>query len=126
MGIELVENKDPRGVGVEVDGFIDVSDEAIFCPRWADGRCDRLAGHHIKVRDQASRAVTFVLELATLYKPRTCRQCRVKALDSLNAGLLVRVDHMAALLMDRVRLGVGFANPPNIGIVLLGIFQFVL
>ena len=69
VGVELVEDEDPHGIGVRVDGAPDVRGEVLFRSSRPDGRQNRLSCRYFEVGDEAKRTVTAVLELDTLGLP---------------------------------------------------------
>jgi hypothetical protein len=69
VGVELVEDEDPTGVGIGVDGASDVRGEVLFRSSRPYGRKNRLAGRDLEVGDEAERTVTAILELDALGLP---------------------------------------------------------
>lgn len=126
VGVELVCDEDPCRIGIEIHRLRDVCDKVLFCSRRTDRWRDGLASHHIEVRDEAERAVPLVLELDALGETRSRRQRRMEPLERLDACLLISADDVASLLVNRLRVGIGLADLANVGVVQLGIFEFIL
>jgi len=63
VGVGLVRHEDPPRRGVGVHDALDVRDEVLLGPRWANAWFDHLPGCDDEVGNQAERAMALVLEL---------------------------------------------------------------
>ena len=127
MGVELVEDEDPTGVGIGVDGAADVRGEVLFGSSRPDGRQNRLACGDLEVGDEAERAVTAILELDALGSAGAWRQGGMEPFTGLDAGLLVGANDVGTLLfVEPQGICVGRADVANVGLVLLGVLELVL
>lgn len=100
MRIELVRDQHPFAFRVLGQQLFHMPDKIIFRSCIAHGRCDQLAGGHLKVRDQALRPVTHILELSALHQSQFHRQGRMKTFQRLNARHFVDAYDMNADLMQ--------------------------
>lgn len=127
VGIELVEDEDPTGVGISVDGATDVRSEVLFRSRRPDGWQNRLACGDLEVGDEAQGAMTTKLELDALGSAGAWRQGGMEPFTGLDAGLLVGANDVGTLLfVEPQGICVGRADVANVGLVLLGVLELVL
>jgi len=123
--IELIEHDDPARVGVRVDGMPDVFGKVRLSPSRADGRGDGLAGRHKEARDQAQRAVAYILEFTAFDQPRPGRFRRMEPFARLDPGLLVHTHDVCTGFVQGRGVRVRLANRPDVVLELLRILELV-
>ena len=82
MGIQLVDDQDPLGVGVSVDGRRDMLCKVRLGSRLADAGRDDSARGDLEVCDEALGSVPYVLELDTLDEARRHGLGRIPTLEA--------------------------------------------
>jgi hypothetical protein len=114
MGVEVVDDEDPRRLRVESEGPLDMGGEILVVPRDRDGRGKDLTGCDLEVGGQAANAVSDVFDLAAFHKARLHGQRRPLALQGLHTGLFVGANDANALLGEGRGLEVEVADRLNL------------
>ncbi len=96
MSVELISDKDPRGLRVGLDGLGDVGGEVGFGARRSKAGRDDLSGRYIQISDQRLGAMALVLEFLACDMTGLHRQRGMETLQSLDAGHLICTGHMRA------------------------------
>ncbi len=126
MSIQLVDDENPRGIGVGIDRGIDVLDEVDLSARRSDRRTDNLARDHIKVRHQRQRSMSDILELDSFNETRSHRFRFIFSLQSLHSSLFIGADHVCAFGREFRCIQVGVAELFHVRLILLGVLSLVL
>jgi len=66
MGVELISDKDPGGLGIGLDGLGDVSGKVRFGARGSNAGCDDLSAGHIQIGDQTQSAMAAICKFLSL------------------------------------------------------------
>ena len=111
VGVELVEDEDPSGLGIGVDGRCDVGGEVGFGSSDADGRKNRLAGGDLEVGDEAQGAVTTILELDALGPAGARRQAGMEPMFRTSASYCAGFSSLS-LEVSQYLLLCGRKSPP--------------
>ena len=98
MGVELIDDKEPRGLRIGGDGVGTRPRKVFFSSAWPNGGRYNFPSHHVAVRDQALRPVAQVFLLRALDQTGFPWQGRCGTLERLYPGLLVRTDDMTPVL----------------------------
>lgn len=83
----------PGGFGIRSDRARYMGDKVLFGPCRSERWGHDLALGHIEIRDERQRAMANVLDLTSFHAPRSHRDGRMFAFQSLDPGHLVRGDH---------------------------------
>ncbi len=94
MGVELISDKDPGGLGIGVDGLSAVSGKVRFSARGSNAGCDDLSAGHVQIGDQTQSAMAAICKFLSLDVTRLYGQRGVKPLKCLDAGHLIGTCHM--------------------------------
>lgn len=124
--VQLVQNKDPTGLRIVVDGPRDVRDEVLLGPSRADGRQDGLPGRDHEVRYEAQGAMADVFELNSLSQIGPGGLRRMESFTCLDPRLLVDADHVRPRLEQGRRIRVSFRDLLYVGVELFRRFKLVL
>ena len=98
MRVELIDDKEPRGLGIGGDGVGDMRRKVFFRSAWPDGGCHDFPSRHVEVRDQALRPVAQVFILGALDQAWFHRQGGGGTLQRLSPRLLIRTADMTPIL----------------------------
>ncbi len=101
--VELIGDKDPGGLGIGLDGLLDVSGKVCFGACRSDTRRHDLPGGHRQVGNQTLRAMPFVFEFLTLDMTGLHRQAGVQTFQRLDARHFIGTHHMRARRSKRRR-----------------------
>lgn len=126
MSIELIRDKDPGSLWVDVDRLRDVVDEVSFRSPLRHRRGHDLARDDVEIRHQTEGAMPQVLELDSFDEARPRWLRRAKSFQSLHAALFVCRDDVRAFSGEIPCVQVDVTNPLNSGIVRLWILALVL
>ena len=66
MNVELINDKEPRGLRIGGDGVGHMRRKVFFCSAWSDGRRHDFSGRHVEVGDQALRPMAEIGILGAL------------------------------------------------------------
>lgn len=124
--VELIDHECPGGVGIGVDGLLNVGGEVLLCSSRSDARTDDFTRDHVEVREQAQGAVTLVFKLDTLGHAGPCRLRWVDAFERLDACLLVGADDVTPLLGQLRRICICLAHLTDVCLVQLRVLQLIL
>ena len=101
MSIELIGDKEPRGLWVGLDGLGDMGDEVGFGARGSNTGSHDLAGSYLQVGDEALRTMSLLFEFLAFDVTRQEVQRWVESLEGLDASHFIRAHHMRALSCKR-------------------------
>ena len=101
MGVELIGDKDPGGLWIGLDGPGDVRGKVGFGARGSNAGNNDLPGGHVKIGDQALRAMAAVFEFLALDVTGLHGQGWVEPLKGLDAGHFIGARHMRARRSQR-------------------------
>jgi len=103
MGIELIHHKNPTGLGGQGDRPLQMGEEIRFGSCVTHRRADDLAGHHIKIRQEALGPVTGIFKLHPFH---VAGSHRLDALtfQGLDAGHLIRTHRVNAVFRQGLGL----------------------
>src|SRR2546422_8048345 len=104
MNVELIDDKEPRGLWIGGDGLGDRRRKVFFGSAWSDGRRHDFSSRHVEVGDQALRPMAEVCILGALEEAGSHGQGGRGTLQRLYPGLLIRTDAMASVLGHGWRL----------------------
>lgn len=113
VDIELVNDKDPAGLWVEIDRAFDVLGKIRFCAGCSNRRRDAFARSNFQIGNQSLGAMADVFmfierDLAGLHGLG-----RAFSLQRLNAGLFIRTDQMCTLRIQLNGLMIQVTNDPH-------------
>src|SRR5215831_6829984 len=108
MRVELIDDKEPRGLWIGGKGAGDMRRKVFFCSAGPDGRRHDFPRRHVAVGDQALRPMAEVCILRALDQTWLHRQGGGGTLQCLDPGLLIRTDDMASGLGHGWRLLIRF------------------
>src|SRR5215831_9313724 len=108
MRVELIDNKEPRGLRIGGDGAGNMRRKVVFRSAGSDGRRYNFPRRHVEVGDQALRPMAEVFILRALDQTWLHRQGGGGTLQRLDPGLLIRTDDMASGLGHGWRLLIRF------------------
>src|SRR5215471_9426519 len=95
MHVELIDDKEPRGLWIGGDGLGDMRRKVFFGSAWPDGGRHDFSRRHVEVGDQARRPMAQVCILGALDQTWLHRQGGGGTLQRLDPGLLICTDDMA-------------------------------
>lgn len=111
VSVQVVNDEDPRGIGIRLNHAVKIFQEVLFRTRLADQRRDDLAGANVHSRDQSRGSMAPVLELAALHLPRCGGLGGGNPLQGLDARLFVNRDRARVLFgLASRRVEVGLAD----------------
>src|ERR1700758_4404439 len=98
MNVELINDKEPRGLGMGGNSVGDMPRKVFFRPAWSNGRRHDFPRRHVEVGDQALRPVTEIFILGALNQTWLHWQGGGGPLQRLDPGLLIRTNDMSSVL----------------------------
>ena len=102
MGIEIVDNEDPFGIGIQSNGVCDVIGEVLLIPSGTDGRQQDISGGDLKIGNQRARAMADVVSILPFDRSRDGSAGWGCSLQGLDAGLLVTAAHLLGGCIERL------------------------
>ena len=96
MGVELIGDKDPSGLWIDLDGLSDVRGEVSFRAPGSEASSHDLSSGHLQIGDQTLGAMAAVFEFLAFDVTGLHGQGWVETLQSLDAGHLIRTRHVRA------------------------------
>ena len=96
VGVELIGDKDPLGVGVDVDRLTNVLNEVDLCSAFCHGRCNDFSGYDVEVGEQTQGAVSTVFELDAFNQAWSRGFRWVNPLKGLHPSFLIDTDDVCA------------------------------
>ena len=115
MNVELINDKEPRGLRIGGDGVGNMRCKVFFSSAWSDGRRHDFSGRHVEVCDQALRPMAEVFLLGALDEAGSHRQGGRATFQRLYPGLLIRTDDMASVLGHGWRMLIHFTHGSHLG-----------
>ena len=115
MHVELINNKEPRGLRIDGDGVGNRRGKVFFRSTRPDGRRHDFPGRHVEVRDEALRPMAEVCILGALDEAWWHGQGGRGTLQRLYPGLLIRPDDMASVLGPGWRLLIHCTHGSHLG-----------
>ena len=115
MRVELIDDKEPRGLRIGGDGAGNMRRKVFFRSAGPDGRRHDCPRRHVEVGDQTLRPMAEVFLLRALAQPRLHRQGGCGPLQRLYPGLLIRTDDMTSVLGYSWRLLRRFTHGSHLG-----------
>src|SRR5215831_13638613 len=104
MRVELIDDQEPRGLGIGGTGTGDMRRQVFFCSAGPDGRRHAFPRRHVEGGDQALRPMAEVFILRALDQTWLHRQGEGGTLQRWYPGLFIRTDDMASVLRHAWRL----------------------
>src|SRR5437764_9545621 len=98
MRVELIDNKEPRGLRINGDGAGNMRRKVLFRSAGPDGRRDNFPSRYVEVGDQALRPMAEVFILRALDQTWLHRQGGGGTLQRLYPGLFICTDDVASVL----------------------------
>src|SRR5262245_52917937 len=115
MRVELIDNKEPRGLRIGGDGAGNMRRKVFFRSAGPDGRRYNFPSRYVEVGDQALRPMAEVFLLRALDPTWLHRQGGGGTLQRLYPGLLLRTEDMAAVLGHGWRLLIRCTHGSHVG-----------
>ena len=115
MRVELIDNKEPRGLRIGGNGAGNMRRKVFFRSAGPDGRCDHFPSRYVEVGDQALRPMAEVCILRPLDQTWLERQGGGGTLQRLYPGLFIRTDDMASVLSHGWRLLIRCTHGSHLG-----------
>src|ERR1700726_4867734 len=124
MDIEVITDDVPaRDRGISGDDGLHMGQEIFFGARGTTKGSHQLSGHDIATQDKGARAMTFILEFASLHMTWCQREAGVLAFERLHASQLVGTDGTFSLLSDNWGLLIHPTDRSN-GLVFLWVLRW--
>src|SRR4030095_12889829 len=98
MNVELIDDKEPRGLRISGDGVGDMRRKVFFRSAWPDGGRYNSPSRHCEVGNQALRPVAEIFILGALDQARLQGQGGGGPFQRLYPCLFIRTDDMPPLL----------------------------
>jgi hypothetical protein len=115
MNVQLINDKEPRGLWIGGNSLGDMPRKVFFRPAWSHrGRHDFPRGD-VEVGDQTLRPVAQIFILRTLDHAWLHGQGGGRPLQRLYPGFLIRTDDMPPLLGDGWRVLIDLAHRSHLG-----------
>ena len=101
MGIEVIADEDPSGLGIGLDALSNVGSEISLRAGGSNAGCHDLSGRHLQISDQAQGPMALVFEFLAFDVTGQHGEGRMKTLQGLDTGHLIGAHHMGALRSKR-------------------------
>jgi len=115
MRVELIDDKEPRGLWIGGDGAGNMRRKVFFRSAGRDGRRHDCPRRHVEVGKQALRPMAEVFILRALDQIWLHRQGGCGPLQRLYPGLLIRTNDMAPILGHGWRLLIRCTHGRHLG-----------